>query len=63
MLTFIVAFRRFLFLFHDVERGMGGGGVGLVSIRAGGMAESWWAGTVICKDHLLVGVHICPYPY
>ena len=57
MSTLIVAFSRFLFLFHDVEKGVRGRGWGLGSIRAGGMAESWWAGTAICKDHPLVGVH------
>ena len=27
------------------------------------MAEVRWAGTLLSKDHPLVGIHICPCPY
>ena len=49
MSALIVAFRWLLYLFHDVERGGGAWGVGkhkLCTYGAGGMAESWWAGTL-----------------
>ena len=48
----IVTFRRLLYLFHDNERW--GGRVEI--IRAGGMAESWWAASLsYAKITLLFG--------
>ena len=65
MSALIVAFRRLLYLFHDVEKGRGTmGGIRFVSMGRGGIAESRWAGTLLIrKDHQLVGIHICPCPY
>ena len=45
-----------------------GGGLGSISFcifgeGGGGMAEVRWAGTLLSKDHPLVGIHICPCPY
>ena len=43
-----------------------GGGLGSISfvcLERGGMAELRWAGTLLSKDHPVVGIHICPCPY
>ena len=65
MSALIVAFRRLLYLFHDVEKGRGRDGRHtFCTYGAGGMAESRWAGTMLIrKDHQLVGIHVCPCPY
>ena len=45
MSALIVAFRPLLYLFYDVERGVGKHK--LFTYGAGGMAESRWAGTLL----------------
>ena len=61
MSALIVAFRRLLYLFHDVEKGRGHDGRHtFYTYGAWGNGRISVAGTLLIR---LVGIHICPCPY